>query len=237
MIRTLTALALALVATTAHAQPAPWAAPLAGAWTLAGVSEGDPVCGVTLGKEQTIGGAVLEVSAACRRNYDFEDVAAWSLRGRDIVFIDALRKTRFVFARGQDGTYNATQPKDLGAYLERGAPDKPASIRALFDETGTFTLSGPNKAAPCGFAVTATGATGGALEQAGRCAAPWKGKGWRRWSYANNQLKLLDAKGAAILTLRRGDAYTFTADTPNGPIFFGPGVIDGSEMLDAPARR
>jgi hypothetical protein len=68
-------------------------------------------------------------------------------------------------------------------------------------------------------------------------AGPWKGKGWKRWSYANSQLKLLDAKDAAILTLTRADAYTFTADTPSGPIFFGPGVIDGSEMLDAPAKR
>jgi hypothetical protein len=113
----------------------------------------------------------------------------------------------------------------MGAYLMHGAPRRP-TIRALFGDEGTFTLSGPNNASPCGFAVTATSAAGGGLDQAGRCAAPWKSKGWRRWSYANSQLKLLDAKGAAILTLTRSDAYTFTADTPSGPIFFGPGVID-----------
>ncbi len=231
------AVLVAAIPAFAAAQDAPWAAPVAGAWTLAGVSEGDPYCAVQLGKAQTIGGAVLEVSATCRRNYDLEDVAAWSLRGRDIVFSDALRQTRYVFSRVPDGSYMAIQPKDLGAFLERGAPQRPASIRALFEDEGTFALSGPNNTASCGFSVTATSATGGGLEQWGRCAAPWKGRGWKRWSYANNQLKLLDAKGAAILTLTRGDAYTFVGGEPDRPIFFGPGAIDGSEMLDAPAKR
>jgi hypothetical protein len=223
------ALALALPA-LAGAQPAAWSAPTAGAWSLVGDSEGDPVCGVTLGRGEAIGGASIEISATCRRNYDFEDVAAWNLRGRDIVFIDALRKTLFAFSRQADGSYSATQPAGMGAYLERGAPQAPRSVAALFGDAGTFTLSGPNNAGACGFAVE----TGGALEQAGRCPADWKAKAWRRWSFSNGQLKLLDAMGGAILTLTKADAYTFTADTPNGPIFFGPGVIDGSEMLDTP---
>ncbi len=227
----LAAVALA-IAGDAAAQPAAWSAPLAGAWSLVGDSEGDPVCAITLRRGEAIGGASIDISATCRRNYDFEAVAAWSLRGRDIVFIDALRKVRFVFARGEDGTYSAVQPANLGAYLERGAPQAPKSVAALLGEAGTFTLSGPNNANACGFSVSA----GGRLSQAGRCPADWKAKAWRRWTYDGNQLRLRDAKGAAILTLTRADAYTFTAVTPAGPIFFGPGVIDGSEMLEPPAK-
>jgi hypothetical protein len=228
----LAAIAAGLAVTAAQAQPAAWSAALAGPWTLAGASEGDPYCAVTLGRGEAIGGAAIEISATCRRNYDMEDIAAWALRGRDIVFIDALRKVRYVFHRSPDGTYIATQPRDLGAFLERGSPERPASIRALFDDEGTFTLSGPNNAKPCGFAVYGKGG----LDQEGRCAAPWKGKGWKRWSVKGNQLTLLDGKGGVILTLTRSDAYTFMAQTPGGPIFFGPGYIDGSEMLETPTK-
>lgn len=232
MKRLAAALIAALLPMAAQAQPAAWSAPYAGAWTLAGDSEGDPVCGVTLGRGEAIGGASIDISATCRRNYAFEDVAAWSLRGQDIVFIDPLRRVRFAFRKSPDGSFSAIQPSGLGAYLERGAPQRPASIRALFNETGTFTLSGPNNAGACGFAVTATGPQSGALEQAGRCPPPWKSKPWRRWAVTGQTLKLLDGKGAAILTLTRSDAYTFTAQTPQGPLFFGPGAIDGSEMLE-----
>lgn len=214
-----------------------WAKPYAGRWTLSGVGEGDPVCGVTLGSGLAIGGASLEVSATCRRNYPFEDVAGWALRGKSIVFIDALRKPLFTFAPAPDKSLQATLPGDKGVTLERGAPDKPASLRALFDDEGTFTLSGPNNAAPCGFATSAGSATAGKLDQAGRCAAPWKGRGWASWSYEGGKLLLKDRRGAPILTLTRADEYTFVSEQPSGPVFFGPGVIDGSEMLETPPAR
>jgi hypothetical protein len=215
-----------------------WARPYAGRWTLSGGGEGDPVCGLTLGSGLAIGGADIDVSATCRRNYPFEDVIGWRLEGRSIVLIDAVRHAVSPFTPGPQKSWSATLPPMPGAqgeravFLERGAPDKPKSLRALFNDEGTFTLSGPNDANACGFAASATSATGGKIDQEGRCAKPWKGKRWATWQVTGDVLTFKDRKGGVILTMKRADEYSFIADGPSGPVFFGPGVIDGSEMLE-----
>lgn len=214
----------------AQSELAPWAKPFAGRWTLSGGSEGDPVCGVALGAAPAIGGAQIDLSATCRRNYPFEDVAGWRLDGRTIILIDALRKPIFRFKAFDDKTWSANLLGKGTVFLERGAPEKPASLRALFEEA-TFTLSGPNNLAPCGFSLTVRTPTSGDLVQAGRCASPWKDRGWTNWGVVANSLQLKSRRGV-VLTLTRADEYTFTADSPSGPVFFGPGVIDGSEALE-----
>lgn len=215
----------------ALADVAPWAKPYAGRWTLSGNSEGDPVCGLNLGTATAIGGAQVEISATCRRNYPFEDVAGWRLDGRSIVMIDALRKPLFRFAPAPDGSWMTILPGEKSVSLERGAPQRPRNLRELFEE-GTFTLSGPDNAGACGFAVTVKSATGGPLEQGGRCPPRWKGKGWSSWSAAGDTLQLKDRKGGVILELIRADEFTFVSQASGGPWFFGPGVIDGSEVFD-----
>jgi hypothetical protein len=215
---------------------ATWAKPYAGRWTLSGVSEGDPVCGLTLGQEMVIGGASIAVSATCRRNYPLEDVAGWALSGRSPSLIDPLRKALLRFDRAGDGSFTATFADGRTVSLERGPPDRPASWKAVVDDEGTFTLSGPNNAGACGFSLTAASATSGRLEQAGRCAAPWKGRGWSRWSLQGQALSLLDRQGRPILVLKRADDYSFEATRDGAPVFFGPGVIDGSEMLERAPR-
>jgi hypothetical protein len=223
---TLTIAALQGSAGFAADPPLPWAKPLAGAWTLSGVTDGAPVCRLDLGTAGAIGGAAIAVSATCRRNFPLEEVAAWTLRDNGIALIDPLRKTVLSFRRLPDGAYSATLPNGEGLALERGAPRKPKSRQALLD--GTFTLSGPDNRAPCGFSVSARTATAGSLEQAGACPARWKAKNWAGWRFESGRLNLLAANGARILSLAPADDFTFVAEQPEGPLFFGPGVILGN---------
>ncbi|MGX5719369.1 AprI/Inh family metalloprotease inhibitor [Shinella zoogloeoides] len=204
---------------------ADWAKPLAGDWTFSGVSEGDPYCRVTLGTEGAIGGAGVDISATCLRNFPFGDVAAWTLRDDGIAFIDPLRKTVIALSKSEDGSYGATLDDGRQVSLDRGAPQEPQSLKDLLD--GTFTLSGANDAEACGFAVSARSSTGGTLEQAGACPDRWKGKGWAKWRFAASKLDLLTKKDKVILTMVPADGFTFTAEEDAGPIYFGPGAIQG----------
>lgn len=207
----------------AASEPVGWARPYAGPWTLSGVTEGAPYCPLTLGTEGVIGGATLEISPTCRRNFPLEEVTGWTLRGDQLVLIDALRQAQISFSRVESGGFMGALPTGEAVSLDRGRPPAPRSRKDLLD--GTFTLSGSNNAGACGFAVTAASATAGSLEQAGECAEPWKGRDWRRWSFAGGRLNLLAADGSTILSLPPGDAFTFVAEGPEGPVFFGPGVI------------
>lgn len=219
--------AISLVALTGAAsppsQPLDWARRYLGAWTLSGVTDGAPYCQLTLGGEGVIGGASIEVSATCRRNFPLEDVAGWSLRGDQLVLIDGLRKAQLSFSPAGSGSYTAKLPNGEVVSLERGRPPAPKSPKALLD--GTFTLSGPDNAAACGFSVTAASGVAGKLEQAGECPLRWKGRRWSRWTLSRDRLNLLAADGSAILSLVRLDDFTFGAEGPEGPIFFGPGVV------------
>lgn len=69
---------LALAASPAAALEAP--KDHAGPWTLSGVSEGDPVCKVKLGRQMAIGGWSVELGKACYARFGpGGDVAAWTL--------------------------------------------------------------------------------------------------------------------------------------------------------------
>ncbi len=201
-----------------------WAEPHAGVWTLAGVTEGAPYCALTFGTEGVVGGASIDVSATCRRNFPMEEVAAWTLRGDTIALIDPLRQTVIAFVHQQDGSYSATISDGETVTLDKGAPDAPASRKELLD--GSFALSGPNNTSPCGFSVSARTADAGELEQAGQCPALWKAKTWKGWSFAAGHLNLLADDGSVILSLAPADEFTFFTEQPDGPIFFGPGVIE-----------
>jgi hypothetical protein len=207
--------------------PAPWAKPYAGAWTLSGVSEGDPVCGLTLGQDPVIGGASISVSATCRRNYPLEDVAGWTLSGKSIRLIDAVRAKVLNLEPAADKSYMGTFPDGRAVSLERGPPDRPKSFRALVEDEATFTLSGPDNAGACGFSLTAKTATTGLADQQGECAKPWKGRGWKTYVLAGDMLSFRDKAGATILTLKRADAFTFMAEDKAAPVFFGPGAVIG----------
>ena len=180
---------------------------------------------LTLGTEGAIGGASIDISATCLRNFPFGDVAAWTLRDDGIAFIDPLRKTVIVLSKSEDGSYGATLDDGRQVSLDRGAPQEPQSLKELLD--GTFTLSGANDAEACGFAVSARSSNGGTLEQAGACPDRWKGKGWAKWRFAAGKLDLLTKKDKVILTMVPADGFTFTAEEDAGPIYFGPGAIQG----------
>jgi len=206
--------------------PLSWAKPMAGAWTLSGVSDGDPYCRLTLGADGAIGGASIDVSATCRRNFPLEEVAAWTLRDGGVALIDPLRHTVLMLARRPGGAYSGVLADGRQVSLDRGAPPKPKSRQALLD--GTFTLSGANNRSPCGFTISARSATAGRLEQAGACPANWKAKAWAKWSFAAGRLNLQAANGATLLSLAPADDFTFVAEQPDGPLFFGPGMIEGT---------
>jgi hypothetical protein len=222
----LLAAALPGLAGFAAEPPLPWAGPLAGAWTLGGVTEGAAFCRLDLGTQGAIGGAAIAISATCRHNFPLEEVAAWTLRDGAIVLIDPLRKPVLSFRRVPDGIYTASFPDGEQVILHQGPPEKPKSRQALLD--GTFSLGGPDGQDACGFVISARSATGGSLRQAGACPARWKTKGWAAWRFADGHLNLLAANGATILSLTPADDFTFAAEQPEGPLFFGPGAIAGN---------
>lgn len=202
-----------------------WAEPLAGNWTLSGVSEGDPYCRVMLGTEGTIGGATLDISATCQRNFPLEEVAAWTIRDGAITLIDAMRGAVVSFEPQGDDGYGAEFSDGRVVTLDRGEPEAPESIAVLMD--GSFDLSGPNNAASCGFMVEATASEQGNIEQVGACPDAWGNKRWSKWKYTAGRLNLLSDGGSTILSLTQADEFTFTTDGPDGPLFFGPGPIQG----------
>jgi hypothetical protein len=219
----LACLALGVAGAVAAEDALDWAAPLAGDWTLGGVWDGDPYCRLTLGAEGAIGGAGLDVSATCLRNFPLEEAAAWTLRDDAVVLIDALRKPVMVLEPLDDDFYGADLADGRQVGLSRGAPETPESLAALMD--GTFTLSGPDNAEPCGFMVGAASSSGGEIAQDGACPEAWKTKAWAGWRAEGDTLVLLDAAGAAILVMTLADGFTFIAEGPDGPLYFGPGVI------------
>jgi hypothetical protein len=228
-MRSLGFLVAALVVTTgingvSAGEPAlDWAAPLSGAWTLAGATEGAPYCQLTLGSSGVIGGASITVSATCRRNFPLEDVAGWTLRNGNLVLIDTLKNAVVTFSPVSDGAFTASFPSGEQVFLERGQPARPESLRALLD--GSFTLSGPNNAEPCGFYVSSRSEEAGEIEQSGACATTWKPRKWHSWRFAKGELHLLANDGSTILSLTPADSHTFAVEAADGPIFFGPGVI------------
>ena len=200
-----------------------WAMPLAGEWTLAGVNDGDPYCAVRLGDEGVIGGADIELSATCLRNYPLDEVAGWTLRDGDIVLIDALRQAVLAFAAFDDDIYGAAIDEFRRVALSRGAPDVPGAMDELL--SGSFTLSGPDNSEPCGFMLEAQSATEGSISQEGACPASWKAKPWQLWKAEGDTVSFLAGDGSPILTMTLADGLTFTADGPDGPLYFGPGQI------------
>jgi len=218
---------LATFAGTAQAaeEKLDWAQPFVGDWTLSGVSEGDPYCLITLGDEGTIGGATLDISATCLRRFPLEEVSGWTLRDDSIVLIDATRQPVLTLDHQTTDSYGGELADGRTVAFDRGGFDAP-ELDELMD--GTFNLSGYNDQESCGFMVEATSPTEGTIEQSGDCPAEWKDKGWSKWQIVSDKLELLDEGGAAIVTLTREDAFTFSADGHEG-LFFGTGSILVSE--------
>jgi len=202
-----------------------WARPFVGDWTLSGVSEGDPYCLVILMDEGSLGGASLDVTATCVRNFPLKEIIAWSTRGDSIVFTDYTRQPVLTLERLTADSFSAELADGRILSFDRGGFDEPA-LEELMD--GTFSLSGYNGEASCGFMVEATSPTEGTLEQSGDCPDEWKDKDWNKWEFSSDKLKLLDGGGTAILTMTRDDAFTFSADGYES-LFFGPGTIIVSE--------
>ena len=215
--------ALAGAAPPVDDAPLPWTLPMAGDWTLAGVSEGDPYCRVTLGSDAAIGGASIDVSATCLRNFPFDEVAAWTLRDDRIALIDPLRQPVLLLERVPDGAWTGTLADGRQLVFDRGAPAQPESRQALLD--GTFVLSGANDRARCGFSIAAASDDAGTLEQVGDCPGLWASMRWTAWRFADGQLQLLDGDGGTLLSLAPADGYTFVAERDDGPLYFGPGAV------------
>lgn len=212
---------------TAQEPPLDWAQPLAGPWILSGTSEGDAYCSLTLGDTGVIGGAAITFSPTCLQNFPLSEVAGWTLQGNALTFIDPQRQTVFSFDPFAEGAYSSALPDGRSLALDRGGMEPEEVTSLLFD--GSYTLSGPNRAEPCGFMVTPEGADHGLIEQSGLCPEEWKGKAWAKWrGTAEQGLELLAADDSVVLALAPGDGMTFVA-TPEGgtPLYFGPGVIEG----------
>ena len=215
----------------------PWAKRWLGRWSLYEDGEGGQGCTLDFTPGMSVGGAALRLTPTCRQNFPLEEVAGWRLddpakRTPRIVFIDALRKPVLTFEKtSREFPWSTALPNRAdgqersAALLERDTEKLPhESVRQLLRDVN-YDLSGPDMKDFCGFSVRATGATGGKLEQVGRCAKRWKGRGWASWSWTDGKLLMKDRKGAVLLTMTRDDEQTFHNGSSSDPLFFGPGGI------------
>jgi hypothetical protein len=224
------AVLLSAVLAGAAASPAvalpDWAAGKTGVWTVEPVTEGGQLCTLDLTANEAIGGLQVAVSAGCRKNHNFEDVAAWTV-GQDgtLRLIDPLRHTRWTFGRAPDGVWIGQEEDGDQVVLSRGDRRQATKVSAKARMSGTWSLSGPNNANACGFWMTSNKAgAAGTVKQAGLCPAEWKAKAWAGWTLKAGRLSLNDKAGKPLLVLKQADATTFTTEG-EPELFFGPGVI------------
>lgn len=205
----LAALAVAALALPAAALEAP--KDYAGAWTLSGVSEGDPVCTLTLTLEAAIGGWAVDLPGDCVDKFAAAgDVAAWTLvPGGAIAFIDPLRHVVLKF-----------EPTAIGGYVAHPAGAEPIALdRARVDValterkrmTGGWALTGLGGATVCRLKLTATtnGLKGG-IQMASPCQGPWAKTAFATWRRAGGKITLYDAGGRAVVTLKGDSIQGFT---------------------------
>lgn len=83
-----------------------------GKWRIQN-EDGSKTCDVTLTKEETIGGMVIDIDPECAKAFPvMDEIAAWRLNeGFDIVLADATRKERLHFYT-PDNSYVAVKEVD-----------------------------------------------------------------------------------------------------------------------------
>jgi len=195
----------------------------AGAWTMAGASEGQGACTLKFTAKEAIGGWALDVPAACVKAFTrMQEAAAWTLYdgGKAIGLINPLRQRIYRFEKTADGDYVTAPNKDGEQFvLSKGPPPKELSPQERM--SGGWSLTALGGKPRCGFTSTSNQAvTQGALAMKPQCAAKWKSAGWASWTQKAGKLKLLDAQGKVLQTFNKGDAVTWEAQTGSSEILY-----------------
>jgi hypothetical protein len=207
-------LAVLLTATAALAAGQPPQAQ-AGRYTLSGVSEGDPVCRVTLGTQMAIGGWSLDLAKDCYGKFGLsQDIAAWTLLpGGGIAFIDPLRKPLVRFEPIQAGGYVGDGPNSQPIALDREAKAPPLTVQQQL--SGRWSLNQLGGQVVCRYAMTSNRAgTAGTLRAQRGCPGNWAAV--VLWERGGGRLRLLDAKRRVRLTLRGDPVEGFGGDDTKG---------------------
>ncbi len=211
-------LAAILVAGPALSAPSlPGPGKYAGAWTLAGGSEGAAACTVQLKTATTIGGYVIAAPKACAKVFAASaDISAWRpAPGGKIAFADPLRHTVLAFEPTAQGDFAAAMGRDSVLVLSRVRPARPQGM------SGAWRLNGLGGVPLCALTLSMDkSGHGGAARRDGPCKAPWASKTFAAWSTSAGRLVLKDGAGHVLVGFKRDDAVTYEAGTSSGDLIF-----------------
>lgn len=175
---------------------------LVGAWLLGGVSEGDPVCGLTLSADETIGGWAVISATDCAGKFPIsEDFYAWNRQADGAIgIVDATRKLLLKFSPVGIGGYVAKGPDGQMLSLDRPSNDpEPTEQERMSGRWGLTAFGGEPL---CSWESTAAeDGLNGALKPLSPCNPEWTGKMVTRWERAKGRIMLIDAAGKMVLAL------------------------------------
>lgn len=210
---------LALAASPAAALEAP--KDYAGPWTLSGVSEGDPVCKVKLGREMAIGGWSVELAKDCYGKFGLsEDIAAWTVYPDGAIgFIDPLRKLVIRFEPVEIGGYVGDGPQGRPISLDREQKGRPPTEAERM--SGTWMLTELGGKVICRYRMTSNKAgTAGTLKAEPGCPADWARV--TRWSTGGGKihLKIYADRASLIRLALPGDSIQgFDGEDAKGELY------------------
>lgn len=225
VLATAITLALGALGTSATAATPAEVKKLAGAWTMAGASEGQGSCSLKFSAQPAIGGWGVDVPPACVKAFPrLKDAAAWTLyEDGQIGLINPLRNRIYRFEKTSDGDY-ITAPNRSGDQfvLSKGPAAKAMTPQERM--SGGWSVTGVGGKPRCAYASKSnTAGTEGTLtaKPSPTCPANWKSVGWASWVQKAGKLQLLDEAGKVTHTFAKGDPVTWEGETKAGaPLYF-----------------
>jgi hypothetical protein len=177
------------------------------------LSDGKASCVLTFTTEGSIGGYEAKVPAACLRAFpELGDGAVWSLDNGGIVLSDTLRH-RIAFFPEQEGGPYEMQRKN-GRTWTLTALDVPPPLTPGQQMAGKWVMNADLDKV-CVYDIKSNGAgTAGTLKARPGCKPAWAGRGLVKWTRKGETLKLLNAAGKPVITLRRTEVITFSGLLP-----------------------
>ncbi len=160
--------------------------------------------------EPSIGGLAVAGQAACAKAFPaLKDLGTWTFFEGELRLGDANRHTLAAFPEDEGGFYE-TQRKD-GTVWRLIPLDVPPPLTEAEQMAGVWLVLDqvPEAAATCryDFKSAKDGQSGTVAISGKACPAPWAAM--RVWKRTGEQLRLSDAAGKTVRTLRRSDPITF----------------------------
>lgn len=177
------------------------------------LSDGKASCVLTFTTEGSIGGYEAKVPAACLKAFpELGDGAVWSLDNGGIVLSDTLRHRIAFFPENEGAAYEASRKN--GKTWTLTALDVAPELTPGQQMAGKWVMNADlDKVCTYDIKSNAAG-TAGTLKARPGCKPAWTQRGLVKWTRKGETLKLLNAGGKPVITLRRTEVITFSGLLP-----------------------